>query len=187
MLDDPLVEALEPRREKRQLVHLGELLDDRLRERAPLRRQRDHPLRPVLAIHGRERSGHDVDAKDHARAAAVRLVVDLPGAKRRRVAVVEEPQLELCPEDARDRPLLGEPREGVRDKCEDVDSHSGSAKPGAITIRPWARSTFRTQASTSGSKRPESSSRTSFEGYSRTSVTLPTCRPPSSSTARPTS
>ena len=143
---------------------LGELLDDRLRQRPPLRRQRDHALRPLVAVHRLERSGDDVDAQHHARAAAVRLVVDLAGAKRRRVAVVEETQLELRAEHARDRPLLGEPGEGVRDECEDVDSHSGSAKPGAITIRPPSRSTFRTQASTSGSDRPESSSRTSFAG-----------------------
>ena len=63
-----------------------------------------------------------------------------------------------------ERPLLGQPRERMRYESEDVDSHSESAKPGATTIRPLSTSTFRTQDSTSGSDRPESSSRTSFAG-----------------------
>ena len=164
MLDDALVEALEPGGEERQLVRGRELFDDLLRQRASFRRERDHPLRPRIAVHGLERGRDDVDAQHHAGAAAVGLVVDLAGAERRRLAVVEEPQVELGPEHRADRPLLGEPGEGVRDECEDVDSHCESAKPGAITIRPPSTSTFRTQASTSGSDRPESSSRTSFAG-----------------------
>ena len=75
----------------------------------PLRRERDHRAGRRAAVGGLERRGDDVDAQHHPRAAAVRLVVDLAGAQRRRLAVVEETQLELGAEDARDRPLLGEP------------------------------------------------------------------------------
>ena len=86
-----------------------ELLDERLVELPPLRRQRDHALRGRAAVDGVERGGDDVDAQHHPGAAAVRLVVDLPGAQRRRVAVVEEPQLELGAEHGGERPLLGQP------------------------------------------------------------------------------
>jgi hypothetical protein len=41
--DDPLVEALEARREQRDLALRGQLLDERLVEPAPGRRQRDDP------------------------------------------------------------------------------------------------------------------------------------------------
>ena len=77
-------------------------------------------LRPVGGL---ERSGDDVDAQHHPRAAAVRRVVDLPGAERGRVAVVEEAQLELAAEHAGDRLLLGHPRIGVWGESEDVDAH----------------------------------------------------------------
>ena len=82
----------------------------------PLRREGDHRAGRLPAVGGLERGGDDVDAQDHARSAAVRLVVDLPRAQRRRVAVVEEPQLELPAEDGRDRPLLGQPGIGVRER-----------------------------------------------------------------------
>jgi hypothetical protein len=91
MLDDPLVEAFEARRQQRERVHGRELLDDLLRERPPLRRERDDARRTIGAVHGVKRSRDDVDAQHHAGAAAVRLVVDLARAERRRVAVVEEP------------------------------------------------------------------------------------------------
>ncbi len=81
----------------------GELLDDRLRERASLRRERDHRAGAARAVRAIERRRDDVDAQHHPRAAAVRLVVHLAGAERRRVAVVEEAQLELGAEDVRDR------------------------------------------------------------------------------------
>ena len=98
-----------------------ELVDDRLRELAPLRRQRNHAVVGQAVVHGFERGRDDVDAQHHPRAATVGLVVDLPCAQRRRVAVAEEPQVELPPEDGRDRALLGEPREGVRNRSEDVE------------------------------------------------------------------
>ena len=124
--DDPLVEALEARREERQRRLGGELLDDGLRQRPPLRRQRDHPLLGRLAVDGVERGRDDVDAQHHPGAAAVGLVVDLAGAQRRRVAVVEEPQLELGAENGGERPLLGHPRECVRNLGEDVETQSRS-------------------------------------------------------------
>src|SRR5258708_4499365 len=108
-------------------------------------------LRHRVAVHRLERRRDDVDPENHARAAAVRLVVDLTRAERRRFAVVEEAQLERRAEHGRKRALLGEPGEGMRNESEDVDSHGESAKPCATTIRPLSRSTFRTQASTSGS------------------------------------
>jgi hypothetical protein len=76
------------------------------------------------AVHRVERGRDDVDAQDHARAAAVRLVVDLAALERRGVAVVEEAELELGAEDGRERPLLGEPGERVRDEREDIDAQS---------------------------------------------------------------
>ncbi len=94
----------------------GELLDDRLRQLPALRGQRDDPVAGLAAVGGVERSRDDVDAEHHAGAAPVRLVVDLAGAERRRVAVVEEAELELRPEHARKRLLLGEPGEGMRER-----------------------------------------------------------------------
>ena len=77
VLDDALVEALEARREQRQLLLPGELLDQLLVELAALRRQRDHPVAGSPAVDRVERGRDDVDAQHHPRAAAVRLVVDL--------------------------------------------------------------------------------------------------------------
>ena len=67
-------------------------------QRPPLRRQRDDPVVGHAAVDGVERGRDDVDAQHHAGPAAVRLVVDLTGAQRRGVAVVEEPQIELVAE-----------------------------------------------------------------------------------------
>src|SRR5205085_4804564 len=191
VLDDPLVEALEAGGEQRQRRQHGELLHERLRELPSFRRERDDRPGRLRLVDGVERCGDDVHAEDHSRPAAIRLVVDLARAERCRVAVVEEPQLELSTEDVRDRPLLGQPGIGVGNEGEDVDAHglgySGSVNPTATTIRPPARSTFRTHASTRGSDAPESSSSTSFAGYSSTSRTRPSSRPLSSSTLSPTS
>ena len=137
----------------------GELLDHRLRQLPPLRRQRDHALLGRAAVDGVERGRDDVDPQHHARAAAVRLVVHLAGAQRRRVAVVEEAQLELGAEHRGERPLLGHPRERVRNLGEDVEAHSragysASAKPRATRTRRASRSMSSTHASTIGSSRP---------------------------------
>ena len=166
MLDDPVVEALEPGREERERLLGGELLDDAPASAAVPAASARRPGARGAAVRGVERRRDDVDAQHHPGAAAVRLVVDLAGAERRRVAVVEEAQLELAAEHARERLLLGEPGEGVGNEGEDVELQgiTGSAKPGATTIRPPSRSTDRTQASTSGRDMPESSSSTSFAG-----------------------
>ena len=77
------------------------------------------------AVGGVERCCDDVDAQHHAGTAAVRLVVDLAGAERRRVAIVEEAQLELGAEHRGERALLGHPRERVRNLGEDVEAQGG--------------------------------------------------------------
>ena len=51
-------------------------------------------------------------------------VVNLALPERRRVAVVDQAQVELRPEDGRKRALLGEPGERVRDEREDIDAQS---------------------------------------------------------------
>ena len=79
----------------------------------------------LVAVDRLERRGDDVDAQHHPGTTAVRRVVDLPGAQRRRVAVVEEPQLELGAENGRERLLLGQPAEGMRNLGEDVETHRG--------------------------------------------------------------
>ena len=102
------------------LLH-GQLLDQLLVEPAPLGCERDHPVAGVLAVGRFERGRDHVDPEDHAGAAAVRVIVDLAVPERRRVAVVEEPELELGAEDGSDGALLGEPGERVRDEREDID------------------------------------------------------------------
>ena len=124
VLDDALVEALEPGREERQMLFSGELLDQRLIELAALRRQSDHPVSGAVSIGRIERCRDDVDPQHHARAAAVRVVVHLALLEGRRVPVVEQPEVELGAEDSRKRPLLGEPGERVRDEREDIDAQS---------------------------------------------------------------
>ena len=92
-------------------------------ELAALRRQRDDPVLGDAAVGGFQRRGDDIHTQHHSRAAAVGVVVDLPGAERRRVAVTEQTKVELTAEHGRDGALLGEPREGVRDQSEDVYLH----------------------------------------------------------------
>ena len=125
MIDDPLVEALEARREHHELALGGQLLHERLVELAPLRRQRDDPRRLGVTVGRVERCRDDVDPQHHPRPTAVRRVVDLARPQRRRVAVVEQAQLQLTTEHVRDRSMLRHPREGMRDLREDVDAHSG--------------------------------------------------------------
>jgi hypothetical protein len=57
-------------------------------------------------------------------AAAVRVIVDLAVPERRRVTVIEQPELELRAEYRGERPLLGEPGERMRKEREDIDSQS---------------------------------------------------------------
>ena len=108
MIEDPLVEALEARGQQRQRLLGGELLDELLVELAALRRERDHPVIRHAAVDRVERGRDDVDAQHHPGPAAVRVVVDLPGRQRRRVAVVEDAELELA---CRARP----PADGARE------------------------------------------------------------------------
>ena len=92
-------------------------------EGSSLRRQRDHALTGLLAVHGVERGRDDVDSQHHPGAAA--------GTARRRPGRLAaascrgtlEPQLELGAENGGNRPLLGHPGEGVRDLGEDVEAH----------------------------------------------------------------
>jgi hypothetical protein len=102
----------------------GELFDQLLVELTALRGQRDHPVAGIVSVGCVQRRRDDVHPQDHARAAAVRLVVDLAVPERRRVAVVEQAKLELGSEDGSERPLLREPGERVRDEREDIDSQS---------------------------------------------------------------
>ncbi len=81
------------------------------------------------AVYRVQRRGHDVDAKHHAGPAAVRLVVHLTRAERCRVAVVEDPEIELGAEHGRDRPALANPVESGRNEREDVEAHRQSRLP----------------------------------------------------------
>jgi hypothetical protein len=116
-----LVEALEPSREQRQSLLLGKLLHDRLRQLAPLRAQCDDAVAGDTAVGGVERRRDHVDTEHHPCAASVRLVVDLSARKWCVVAVAEQAQLELVPEDGCKRSLFGQPRERMRNQGEDVE------------------------------------------------------------------
>ena len=91
VLHDPLVEAFEPRRQKRHVLGAGELLDHRLGQLPALRTERDHGVVHGPAVNSVERGGDDVDAQHHAGTASVRLVVDLAVPERRVIAIGEEP------------------------------------------------------------------------------------------------
>ena len=118
---DPLVEAFEARGEEGQALFLGELLDHPLVELAALRGERDDAVLRNPSVDGVERSRDHVDPQHHPRPAPVRSVVHLAVRERRRVAVAEEAKVDLGAEHRRERPLLGEPPEGVRNQREDVD------------------------------------------------------------------
>src|SRR3954463_1851700 len=102
------------------------------------------------------------------------------------VAIGVQAQIELAAEDGRDRPLLGQPREGVWHEREDVELHQ-PANPSATSMRPRATSTTRMQYSTIGRSTPESRSSTSFAPPGVTASTVPSERPVSSTTCKPTS
>jgi hypothetical protein len=74
------------------------------------------------AVDAFERRRDHVDAEHHPRAAAVRLVVDLPAGERRPVAVVEEAKVELVAEHRRNGPLLRDGGKDLRHKGEDVNA-----------------------------------------------------------------
>ena len=190
LIDDPGVESLEAGGEHRERGLRHELLDERLVELPALRRQRDHPCGPRVAVGSLERGRDDIDPQDHARTAAVGRVVDLPGAQGRRIAVVEEAKLELRAENGGERLLLGQPAEGMWHLGEDVETHPGQGigqlmKPGLRSTTPFAVSIARIASSIMGTRVPSSSSRLSFAGPGSTSRTTPNERPPSSSTRSP--
>ena len=121
MREDALVEPLEARGQQRQPLSGGELLDDLLGQLPSLRGQRNDAVVGDAAVRSVESSGHDIDAQHHSRAATVGIVVHLGVRERRVVAVAEQAQVELVAEHGRDGPLLGQPRERVRDQGEDVE------------------------------------------------------------------
>ncbi len=128
-----------------------------LRQLPALRRERDHAMGRRAAVDRVERRRDDVDPQHHPRPAPVGLVVDAARVERGRVAVGEEPQVELAAEHRGERALLRQPREGRRNEREDIEaqrSQSGSEKPGATRIRPASSSTASTHAATSGSSSP---------------------------------
>lgn len=123
MVEDALVESFEAGREKRQGRLQCELLDKILVELPSAGRESDDSVCGCAAIDGVESRSNDVDAQDHTRAAAIRLVVHLPGPERSRVAVAEDAKVELASEYGSDRTPLPQPFEGARDEREDVESH----------------------------------------------------------------
>ena len=120
VLQDALVEALEPGREQGQVLLARKLVDDPLVELPSLRRQGDHPVLGQAAVDALERRRDDIHPQDHSRATAVGLVVDL--AARRPVPVVEEAQVELAAEDGGDGALFGDGSEDMGYEREDVEA-----------------------------------------------------------------
>ncbi len=125
MVEHAVVEPLEAGREQRDALLGRELLDELLVELAALGGERDHPGRRPAAVDRLERGVDDVDAQEHSGPAAVGLVIDLAGAKRREVPVAEQAQVEPRAEDGGERALLRHPGERVRNEGEDVDLHPG--------------------------------------------------------------
>ena len=93
-----------------------------------LRRQSNHSLVGHAVVDRIESSRDHVDPQHHARATAVGLVVNLRGAQRRAVAVREEPQIELGPEDGGNRTLFRQPGEGMRNESEDIELHGRASQ-----------------------------------------------------------
>src|SRR5581483_11723878 len=87
VLDDALVEALVAPAEQRQARLGGQLVDERLVQQAPSRRERDHPaartqLGRVDAVAGAQRGVEHIHPQHHPCAAAEGRVVDLPAGER---------------------------------------------------------------------------------------------------------
>ena len=129
MLEDPLVESLVAAAQQRQCRRRRQLVDERVVQHHASRVQRDH--RPLVAqLHGvaavarAQRRLDHVDAQQHAGAAAERRVVDLAGAERRVVAVVDVRQAVTAGDRRDDVPLALKPSERLRKQREDVDLQS---------------------------------------------------------------
>ena len=123
VLDDALVEALEPCREECQPLLDRELLDEGLGELPAFRRQRNDAVLRDTPVDRVERRRDDVDAQHHAGARRRRARRRPAGHERRVVAVGVQPQVELAAENRRDGALLGQPGERVRDEREDIELH----------------------------------------------------------------
>ena len=123
MVEDPLVEALEPCREHREGRLESELLHELLVELTPLGRERDHAVRRYPSVHGVERGCDDVDAQHHPRPAPVGVVVHLPRRQRGRVAIVEDTELEPGVQYCGQRTALACPVERTGNEREDVEEH----------------------------------------------------------------
>src|SRR4051794_24655747 len=139
VLDDPLVEPLVAAAQQRDRRLLGQLVDERVVEHPPARREReDAPLRAqrhrVLAVDAPQRVVHDVHAQDHPGAAAERRVVDLATAERRELARVERAQLVALLLGVADMALGAEPVEPLGEERDDVELH-GYARPSPRNAR----------------------------------------------------
>src|SRR5205807_1832493 len=105
------------------------LLDHLLGQLPALRRERDDPVLRRFAVDGVESGRDDVDAQHEPRAAAVGLVVHFACSKGRRVAVVEEPELELRAQDRGKRPLFA-------GYCATSTTRPSASPPSSTTSRP---------------------------------------------------
>ena len=121
MLVHPLVEALVAAAEQRQVRLGGQLVGERVVEQPPGRREQHDPRHLAVRIGRLQGRVDDVDPQHHAGAAAIGRVVDLAGAERGRLAVVEEAQLVALVERVADRALRPEPVERLGEQREDVE------------------------------------------------------------------
>jgi len=123
VLVDAVVEALVASAEQRQ-VRLGDqLVGDLVAQHRPGRREQHDPRPRPPAVGGPQGGVDHVDPQHHAGAAAVGRVVDLAGAQRGRLAVVDQPQLVALGERVGDGALRPQPLEGLGKEGEDVESH----------------------------------------------------------------
>src|SRR5258708_7367557 len=189
-LDRALVDALVVARDENDVRQRREAARRGLIEQPALRGEEHDVTGGPLQLPDR---GHErLRLEDHARAAAVRDVVDRAMAVRRPVAQVVEPELELpCRSGARDDALGERAFEHLREEREDADLHHSSSC-GITTMRPAARATSRTteaMPSQWGTAPTRKRSGTSLRGSTRTSprtpcgdVMTPTTRPSASPT-----
>ena len=123
VLVDPIVEPLVAPAEQCH-VRLGDqLVGDRVVKQWPRRREQHHPRLLGLAVGGLQRRVDDVDPQHHPRPTPIGRVVDLPRRQRRRVPIVEQPQLVPRGDRVRHRPLRPKPIERLGKQGEDVQLH----------------------------------------------------------------
>ncbi len=134
VLDDALVEALVAAAQQRELLLLGELVDEAVVEQPASGDERDHAalraeLDGVDAVEGAQRRIHDVHAQHHAGAAAERRVVDLAAGERRVEARVERAHLVTVLERVAHVALRAEPVEPLREERDHVQLHYSASSP----------------------------------------------------------